>query len=244
MFGTGIIGGLRRFLGLKAAERPNYFYEDARKDGSGSLWKERWQGTGPYVEFRTDDDVLDVGCAEGMIAFELARSVKHVHGIEVLVHRVEAARRLAAESGISNFTVEAIGIDRVRLEPLSYDVVLFQGVYGMELASGGTVGPDELSKALRAARRQVILRLNVQDDPRAAGWLPEIFETADRLGFDVAAFPKFDRFENLIVASRRGSGARLRQAPQLMLVPTRLHADHPVVAGAPLAPWRFGRPDR
>jgi SAM-dependent methyltransferase len=245
MLNTGLVTLLRRALGLKSLaelQGPAYYYDEARKDGLGSLWRERWAGTEPYVEFRATDEVLDIGCAEGLVALELAKSVKRVHGIEVHAHRVERALDFARELGRTNFTAEAVGIEAAEFAPLSYDVVLMQGVYGYDLGGGREVGPRELEKTLRAARRQVVLRLNVQDDARAARWLPDIFETCEREGFDVAAFPKFDRYENLIVALRRGSGARLRQVPQLMLVPTKLAPDQPVAKGAPLAPWRFGRP--
>jgi SAM-dependent methyltransferase len=242
IFGTGIIAWVRRMLGLPDYGQPSYFYTEARLDNAGSLWRERWAGTEPYVEFRPEDEVLDIGCAEGLIAIELAKSVRRVHGIEVLPHRVEMARKFIKEAGVANFTVEVESIATVLLRPLSYDVVLLAGVYGMELAGGRTIGPPELRNALRAARRQLVMRLNVQDDPNASRWLPEIIDTADEMGFDVAAFPKFDRYENLIVAFRRGSGARLKTAPQLMLVPTLRMCDHPVINGATPAPWRFGRP--
>src|SRR5882724_7080906 len=245
MYGTGLVVALRRILGLKplsAFAEPSYFYTEARKDRLGSLWRERWAGTEPYIEFRPTDDVLDVGCAEGMIALELAKSVKHVHGIELEAHKVEKALEFAAERGCKNFTAEAIGIEQAEFTPLSYDVVLMQGVYGIPLGPDRSVGPRELGKCLRSARRQVVIRLNVQDDEKAERWLPEIFALCEHHGFDVAAFPKFDRYENLIVALRRGTDARLRQVPQLMLVPTKLASDHPVAKGVPLAPWRFGRP--
>jgi hypothetical protein len=243
LFGTGIIAWIRRKLGLPDYGGPSYFYTEARLDNLGSLWRERWAGTEPYVEFRPNDEVLDIGCAEGLIAIELAKSVRRVHGIEIMPHRADMARKFIKESGAANITVEVESVETVELTPLSYDVVLFAAVYGMELPNGRTVGVPELRKALDAARRQLVIRLNVQDDPNAAGWLPDIFGVSDEMGFDVAAFPKFDRYENLLVAFRRGSGARLKSAPQLMLMPTARMHDHPVINGAPLAPWRFGRPN-
>jgi SAM-dependent methyltransferase len=242
MFGTGIIAGIRRMLGLPDYGGPSYFYNEARLDKLGSIWRERWAGTEPYIEFRPDDEVLDIGCAEGMIAIEVARHVRRVHGFEVLPHRIDMARKFIAEAGVSNVTVEVESIETIPLAPLSYDIVLFAGVYGMALPNGRSIGVPELRKALVATRRLHVMRLNVQDDPRAERWLPEIIATADELGFDVAAFPKFDRYENLIIAARRGSGARLKTAPQLMLLPTVCVREHPVIGDAPLAPWRFGRP--
>jgi hypothetical protein len=245
MLGTGLIARLRRLCGLApppAKRREVFFYQEARVDGQGSPWRDRWRGTEPFVEFRSDDEVLDIGCAEGFIAVELAKTVRRVHGLEHFSHRAEAARRLAAEHGASNITVETAGIETATLGSLSYDVVLMSGVYGVPLDSGGAVGSKELEKALCAARRQVVLRVNVQEDPQAEGRLEEIAETCDRLGFDTAAFPKLDKYENLILAFRRGSDARMRQAPQLMLVPTRLMQVNRVVAGAPFAPWRFAPP--
>jgi SAM-dependent methyltransferase len=242
MFGTGIVAWVRRMLGLPDYGGPSYFYTEARLDNRGSLWRERWAGTEPYVQLLSDDEVLDIGCAEGLIAIELAKSVRRVHGIEIIPHRVDMARTFIKQAGAKNITVEVASIETIQIEPLSYDVVLLAAVYGMDLPSGRTVGVPELRKALGAARRQLVIRLNVQDNPEAARWLPEIMSTSEELGFDVAAFPKFDRYENLIIASRRGSGAQLKAAPQLMLMPTIRMNDHPVINGAPLAPWRFGHP--
>ena len=243
MLGTGIIGWARRLLGIPAYVEPSYFYIESRRDRLGSIWRERWAGTEPYVEFRADDEVLDIGCAEGMISIELARSVRRVHGIEVIAHRIDMARKFIKEAGVTNLTVEVESIETVPLAPLSYDVVLMAGVYGMELPGGRMIGSPELRKALGAARRQLVLRLNVQDDPKAQRWLPEIFDACDEMGFDIAAFPKFDRYENLLVALRRGAGARMKSVPQLMLMPTAKMSGHPVIEGAPPAPWRFGRPN-
>jgi hypothetical protein len=242
VLGTGIVAWFRRVLGLPTPVEPSYFYTEARLDKVGSIWRERWAGTEAYVEFRPDDEVLDIGCAEGLIGIELAKSVRRVHGIEVFAHRVDMARRFAKEANVTNFTAEAESIETVRLTPLSYDVVLMAGVYGMDLPNGRTIGPPELRNVLSATRRQLVIRLNIQDNPDAALWFPEILDTCESLGFDLVAFPKFDRYENLMVAFRRGSDARLKAAPQLMVVPTVKMRHHPVIGNSPLAPWRFGRP--
>src|SRR5262249_14008424 len=60
MYGTGLVVAARRILGLKPLSElaePGYFYTEARKDQLGSIWRERWAGTGPYVEFRPTDEV-------------------------------------------------------------------------------------------------------------------------------------------------------------------------------------------
>src|SRR5712671_5274088 len=104
MFGTGIVAWARRLLGVPMAVEPSYFYTEARRDRLGSIWRERWAGTEPYIEFRPDDEVLDIGCAEGLIAIELARSVRRVHGIEVIAHRIDIARKFIKEAGVTNLT--------------------------------------------------------------------------------------------------------------------------------------------
>ena len=224
---------LRRLAGRYGRGRAEiHFYEDARGDGRGAIRVKRWQEIPVVADLRPGDGVLDIGCAEGLIAIEAAKLVREVHGIDILGNRVEAARKFAARAEIANarFSVGSIVADA--LPEKSYDVVFMLGVYGSPLAGGGRIGVTELAKALAAARRQIVLRVDVQDHPDALTYLEDIYGCFDAHGFDGICFPKVARdVGNIILGSRRNSGARLRYLPPLALIPSSVAATLPITRG-------------
>jgi hypothetical protein len=181
--------------------------------------------------------VLDIGCAEGLIALEVAKRVAVVDAFDVSETRVAEARRLAAERGISNARFDVGSVDTYPLSPLAYDVVLFLAVYGKRLDPERTVGPEHLVRILGATKRQLLMRVGVQSDTRREARLGEILDVCDEQGFDALCFSRTRRGEfaspnNLLVANRRGSDARSGQLPMLALVPTARLVDDPVVRSA------------
>lgn len=177
-----------------------------------------------FADLRLTDHVLDVGCADGLIALEVAHWVERIHGFDISPTRVARASRSAAEAGIENATFQTISIQDFPFEPLSWDVTLFMRVWGKGSGTR-TVGAEELARILSATRRQLILLANVHSFVRDDPLLATILDVCDQNQFDALCSSR----PNLIIANRRGADARIGELPKLALVPTALLVDHPVV---------------
>jgi SAM-dependent methyltransferase len=214
---------LRRLFGRSRIDPhggSSFYYKSIRRDGAGSSFEERWSDIALVADLRATDTVLDLGCAEGLIAMHVARVVHRVHGIELLPHRVDAAAAHARQDGIENVTFATGSVVHDDLPPAAYDVTLFLGLYGYPV-DDGRIGTAELSKALIATRRQIILRVDVQDDPEGIPFFREIYDCFDSHGFDGLCFPKVSpRNGNVILGNRRGAGAHLPYLPPVLLLPT------------------------
>jgi undecaprenyl-phosphate 4-deoxy-4-formamido-L-arabinose transferase len=222
-----------------------------RNVGTENSLELQWAEIRRIADFRPTDHLLDVGCAEGWIALEAAGLVEHVHGFDIAGDRIAEALRLTAERGITNATFEVASLATFSLEPRSFDVVLFLAVWGKparetsadaratgkRAREGKTVAAEELEHLLKATRRQLIMRVGVQRDAEFEPRLGVILDVCGRCGFDALCFSRplhrgtFVR-GNLIVANRRGAGARAGDLPPLALVPTSLLADHPVITSS------------
>lgn len=230
-----IFGGLLVRVGLhlnSLSGNPVYY----RESGAIGLrvghhpFFERWCDIEQLADFRPQDEVLDLGCAEGLISLEIATKVRLVRGIEISELRVNAARKHAEQRGINNTYFEVGSIMDLSLEPDSYDIVLLLAVYGA-LPEGERIGM--LESALRAARRQVFIRLNIEQNPANSHLLYEIFECLDRCGFEAICLPMTKpNVSNLIVGNRRNSDARISYVPPMILMPTELMISHPVIQSA------------
>jgi SAM-dependent methyltransferase len=187
-----------------------------------------------FADLRPTDHVLDVGCADGSIALEVARRVERVHGFDISPTRVARASRSAAEAGIENATFETISVHDFPFEPNSWDVTLFMRVWGKGSGTK-TVGAEELARILIATRRQLILLANVHSFIRSEPLLATILDVCDQNEFEALCSSR----PNLIIANRRGTDARLGELPKLAIVPTALLPDHPVVVSS----TRFGKGD-
>lgn len=209
-----------------------YFYGDLHFISAGETLAERYNDIAAISDFRPTDKVLDVGCAEGLISLEVAKQVESVRGIDIDANRVERARVEAKKQNASNATFEVGSVVDCRLD--TYDVTLFLSVYGKHNTS--RVGVDELRRLLRATRRQIIVRANVQGSRPGADLLSDILTTMDEEGFDGFCFPAPPAgATNLIIGNRRGTDAHIHQAPPLILVPTERFSEHPAFGVAPAA---------
>ena len=221
--GTAVVNTVRRVLGRHHPDPhsgDSYYYQTVRRDGAGVDFDRRWTDIALVADLRPTDSVLDIGCAEGLIAIEVAQRVRAVHGVEVLEHRVEAARKRAHDGGTGNVTFAQGSIVDNDLPPLSFDVSLFLGLYGYPTDTG-RIGNAELAKTLNATRRQIVLRVDVQDDPGGLTCLSSIYQCFDAHGFGGICFPKVSpRHGNIILGNRRGAGARLPYLPPVVLVPS------------------------
>jgi 2-polyprenyl-3-methyl-5-hydroxy-6-metoxy-1,4-benzoquinol methylase len=70
------------------------------------------------------DIVLDCGCATGIFAFEIAKDVKQVHGIDISSNMIEAAQRKVRERKTGNIEFTKATIFDERYSRESCDVVL------------------------------------------------------------------------------------------------------------------------
>jgi SAM-dependent methyltransferase len=181
-------------------------------------------------DLRPTDRVLDVGCADGEVALELAALVERLHGVDIRADRVRRAVERATERGIPNASFETSAIQDYPFDPRSWDVTLFMRVWGKG-THASTVQDAELERVLVATRRQAIIQAGKR---RAEHRLQRIFAILDEQGFDAAWFVEL----NLIVANRRGAGARIGALPERvavtgpsgpMLVPSASHPNHPMI---------------
>jgi SAM-dependent methyltransferase len=191
------------------------FYREKEIDGVSRRVSEILR----HADLRPTDHVLDAGCAEGLITLELAQHVEHVHGFDISAVRIEEAKRLAEERAIANATFEVESVIGYPVEPLSYDVTIFAGVWGSK-----GVGFAEIDNLLKGTRRQLLAHIQVAENRER---VPPMFEVGDRNGFDVLCFPG-----KIVIAVRRGSGCRIPHLPGVALVPTAFLAEHPIVREA------------
>jgi hypothetical protein len=105
------------------------------------------------------------------------------------------------------------------LEPMSYDMILFSGVWG---APG--VGLNELERLLAVTRRQLLARIQLLQHLER---VPQIYDVCDRNGFDVLFFPS-----KFVLATRRGADLHIPELPSVALFPTGRLTDNPIVSGA------------
>ncbi|MDY7109421.1 MAG: class I SAM-dependent methyltransferase [Planctomycetota bacterium] len=181
---------------------PTYYYSDLEEIGGGDgVWDlaTRWADVRQHAALRPDDEVLDLGCAEGLIAIEVAKVVRHVHGVELRPERVEAADRIARDRGIDNVTFQCASVADLALEPRSFDVVLFLGVL-QHLPREHKL--PTLAKALSATRRQVVMRMPLFD-PRSPNRATNLAAACQDQDFTLTIYPRHAaRGGNLIIAQR------------------------------------------
>src|SRR5262245_5580921 len=99
-------------------------YYATRQTGAKSF-ASRWEEIARIADFRPGDRVLDVGCAEGLIALAVAPLVECVYGFDISPARIESARILAEQRGIVNATFDVASVEDVGLAPKAWDVTLF-----------------------------------------------------------------------------------------------------------------------
>jgi SAM-dependent methyltransferase len=216
-----------------------YHYDKLKDRFAGKKAPTPWQDILLLADLRPTDHILDMGCAEGHITMEIARHARARHGVEVEAPRVEEGTRIAKERGLANVTFAAGNATDYPLEPDSYDLVFFLGVLGKKNGDG-IVGLHELDRLLKAARRQIYVRVGIQKQSMVDRGLSltAIMKLMDERGFDSICFARQDAsFGNIIVGSRRGTDAKLKKVPPMVLVPAETMPDHPCLKGAQIAAY-------
>ena len=120
--------------------------------------------------------VLDIGCAEGLISMEIAPWVSEVLGLDIRPQRIQAARKLAQQRQIHNVRYEVASLFDITLTPLSYDVVLFLGVYH-QLPEDSRL--DALRMIFDASSHQVAIRTRIHRDPRVRDTISKVCREKD-----------------------------------------------------------------
>ena len=210
-----------------------YFYGDLHKISVGASFQERWSDLAKVADFRPSDRVLDVGCAEGLISLEVAKQVAHVDAFDGDSNRIARARQEAAGRGTENISFEAALLDNYPVAELGYDVILFLNV----LNDRTSEGLKNLRRLLLGTKRQIFVRANVQKYRDAAIQLDDIQRCMEDTGFDSLCFSAKQGRGNLIVGNRRGTDARLRTAPPLVLLPTTRMLGHPCLKDAKIGSY-------
>lgn len=242
MSGTGLgrliygLLGKKPPLALKKTPKELFYTEsDPSKNNSAA---DRWWWISAAADLRANDSVLDAGCAEGLLTMEAARRVARVEAFDYSSVRIEHARQTATARGISNVSFRVLDIHDASYAPASFDVVMFLSVYGL-VSNRGRVGPEHLRMLARAAKRQIILRLNVQDCPNGDGLLAEIFDALASEGFEAICFPRDGKYDNMIIANRIGAGGKIGATHQLLVIPSSYAGRKlPDVSGVPVLPWK------
>src|SRR5262249_61647773 len=117
---------------------------------------------------REGEQVLDVACGTGLVAFEAARAAAEtgwVLGTDLSPHMVRTGRQSAAHRGVGNVGFERMDAERLVLPDAAFDVVL---------CSLGLMYVPDPGRALSEARR--VLRpggrvvLAVWGERERCGW--------------------------------------------------------------------------
>lgn len=91
-----------------------------------SVFKKVITKTKTYL--KTNDIVLDYGCATGTKTLELAESIKHIHGIDISSGMISHAIKKKDEAGINNADFSQGTIFKNELKDASFDKIIAYGI--------------------------------------------------------------------------------------------------------------------
>lgn len=77
-----------------------------------------------YKYFDLQDHVLDFGCATGTLTIELAKKVKHIHGIDISPGMIGLAKKKKDASAIPSISFSPGTIFSKELTPASFDKIV------------------------------------------------------------------------------------------------------------------------
>lgn len=132
-------------------------------------WKERWEDVYPHCKFNKSDIVLDIGCAGGKIAEQMAKYVQRVAGVDSVYSEIEEAVKLKIPNAFFS--------QRSAQQTMccGYDIIMYLGVHHkMNLNNRVQV----ISHIMAGAKKQVIVRTLLK-------YGLEIIETATFNNFSV-----------------------------------------------------------
>jgi ubiquinone/menaquinone biosynthesis C-methylase UbiE len=112
-------------------------------------------GLDPLLDECKGATILDIGCAEGLIAMELAKAGAKVHGIDIVESHIETAKRICGNLSCS-FEVA----DAATYEPEAHDIVLMLAIL-QKLKDPS----HACAKFARAAKDLIVMRLPPANAP-------------------------------------------------------------------------------
>ena len=176
-----------------------YYYRTFNEQ-TGRELSDRMADLKRALDFKPTYRVLDIGCAEGLISLELAPFVSEIRAVDMRPARIQAAQRLAENLRIHNVQFEIASLFDLTLDPLSYDIVLFLGVYHQ-------LPQPSRERALRivlhSAKHQVAIRTRIHRD---FGVRDTILNACREEGFEIT----FERtYES--ARARKTRGLRIMQ---------------------------------
>jgi len=102
-----------------------------------------------------DDDVLDVACGPGLVAFYLAPHVRHVTGADLTPAMLEQAQRMQAEKGLANLSWQAAAAESLPFADASFSLVVTR--YSLHHMPAPAAAIAEMRRVCRPGGRIVIV---------------------------------------------------------------------------------------
>ena len=169
------------------ANKKNLYYKTGNKGNVD--FTERWDDLKEILDLNPNDTVLDVGCAEGLIAIEVAKKVKFVEAFDKELVRIKKA--MINANGYKNikFAISSY----IDYTYTNYDKVLCLGVYKPNWKNTETKYKiKERRKALNrifaSCTQQLYLRIPVISDKVDKSWGIsdiEVLTIADKNNFNL-----------------------------------------------------------
>jgi SAM-dependent methyltransferase len=131
-------------FGAPASRKEDAFYFAARAAGN-----EYWRLIGQAAAGR---DVLEYGCSTGQSSIGLAKSARHVTGVDISDVAIGQAQNAAVRESIANVTFRVGDAEKMDLPSASFDLVFGSGIlHHLDL----DVGLKELRRVLRPGGKAV-----------------------------------------------------------------------------------------
>jgi len=162
--------------------KKNLYYKTDNKGNVNFI--DRWKDLEKILDLETNDSVLDIGCAEGLISLEVAKKVKTVIGFDIEPYRIEIAKYNAKQQNIKNINFL---IDNYRtFNYTTYDKILCLGVYHK---IKNVLRLETLKKIFDCCKKQIYIRVPIIDNNSIFKNVgvedKEILNTAKNKGFSL-----------------------------------------------------------
>jgi SAM-dependent methyltransferase len=110
---------------MKKIWHKNLYYKTGSEGNVN--FDERWIDLSEIVKLNPQDKILDVGCAEGLIAIQLAKQTKNVDAFDREPYRIMIAKQNADKANVSNINFSVSSYPNFQYS--EYDSIFVLGVY-------------------------------------------------------------------------------------------------------------------